>query len=261
MKALITGVSEGIGGAICLRLARAALARNESPTLVMTCSGRKPAPDKTLQALEQLGAKTLLLSGDLSDPQVAQRFVKEAVEFADGLDTLIANAGMMGPGRLSDLSLESWNRLFDVNVRAPWLLAQAALPALRASRGTIVAVSSMAGDNPTPAGGAYSSSKAALSMLCRQLAQEVAADGIRVNAVAPGMIHTPLTDSIYQNSEVTAKREAVIPLGRIGTPDDIAAVVAFLASPDAAYITGQVITADGGFSDSIMAQIPGLPQR
>ena len=91
------------------------------------------------------------------------------------------------------------------------------------------------------------------------LAQEWAADGIRVNAVAPGMIRTPLTERIYQHDEVKARREALVPLGRIGTPEDIAAVVAFLAGPGAAYVTGQVMLADGGIADSALGAIPGLP--
>ncbi|MFC6673350.1 SDR family NAD(P)-dependent oxidoreductase [Marinobacterium aestuariivivens] len=261
MRALITGVSEGIGGAICLRLAQDAIARDQPPTLVLSTSGRKPAPEGILGRLEALGARTLLISGDLADPEVPPRLVAEAIEFCGGLDILVANAGMMAPGRLSELSLEAWDRLFDVNVRATWLLARAALPALRLSRGNVVAISSMSGQNPHAGSGAYSASKAAMSMLCRQLAQEVAADGVRVNAVAPGMIHTPLTDGIYRDSEVTARRKTLVPLGRIGSPDDIAAAAAFLASPDAAYITGQILTADGGFSDGIMGQIPGLPHQ
>lgn len=260
MKALVTGVSEGIGGAVCLRLARDAQARNEIPHIALASSGRKPAPAPILRELECLGARTLLLDGDLSDPDVPQRLVDQAGEFAGGLDVLVANAGMMGPARLSELSLESWDRLFDVNVRATWLLARAALPALRQSRGSLVAVSSMAGNSPHAGSGAYSSSKAALGMLCRQLAQEWAADGVRVNAVAPGMIHTPLTERIYRDDAVTERRKALIPLGRIGTPDDIAAVVSFLAGPDAGYITGQILLADGGFSDSLMGLIPGLPK-
>jgi len=261
MRALITGVSEGIGGAICLRLAQDAIAREQTPTLVLATSGRKPAPEAIISQLEALGARTLLIIGDLAEPEVPPRLVAEAIEFCGGLDSLVANAGMMSPGRLGELSLQDWDRLFAVNVRAPWLLARAALPALRQSGGNIVAISSMSGHHPHAGSGAYSSSKAALSMLCRQLAQEVAADGVRVNAVAPGMIHTPLTDGIYRDSDVTGRRKALIPLGRIGNPDDIAAVTAFLAGPDAAYITGQILTADGGFSDGIMSQIPGLPQQ
>ena len=118
----------------------------------------------------------------------------------------------------------------------------------------------MSGLRPHKGLGAYSAAKAALVMLARVLAQEWAAEGIRVNAVAPGMIRTPLTERIYQHDEVKARREALVPLGRIGAPEDIAAIVAFLAGPGAGYVTGQVILADGGIADSALGAIPGLPQ-
>ncbi|HEY0918312.1 SDR family NAD(P)-dependent oxidoreductase, partial [Devosia sp.] len=156
--------------------------------------------------------------------------------------------------------VEKWDYLLNVNVRPTFIMSQIFRPALAASHGSIVAVSSMSGVRPHRGSGAYSPAKAALSMLCKVIAQEWAPQGIRANAVAPGMIRTPLTKSIYENDEVTRRRIELVPLGRIGTPEDIAAVVSFLAGPDSAYVTGQVLLADGGITDAMLGLIPGLPK-
>ena len=173
---------------------------------------------------------------------------------------MVSNAGVSRPSSLAGLELEDWDYLLAVNARAAWLLAKAAYPALRASRGSFVAVASMSGVQPYPGMGAYSPSKAALLMMVRVLAQEWAADGIRVNAVSPGLIHTPLTARIYADPAAKAKREALIPMHRIGAADtDIAGIVAFLIGPDAGYMTGQNILADGGLMDAVHGLIAGRP--
>jgi NAD(P)-dependent dehydrogenase (short-subunit alcohol dehydrogenase family) len=259
MKIIVTGASEGIGGATALRLAADCAARSEPLELVLTTSGRKPAPQTLLDRLAADGVRATHVTADLSDPAACAGLAARTLDALGGLDAFVSNAGASVPHRLADLAPEEWDRTFAVNTRPTFLLAQAFRPALAASKGSIVAVASMSGLRPHKGLGAYSAAKAALVMLARVLAQEWAADGIRVNAVAPGMIRTPLTERIYQHADVKAKREALVPLGRIGTPDDIAAVVAFLAGPDAAYVTGQVLLADGGVADSALGLIPGLP--
>ncbi len=112
-----------------------------------------------------------------------------------------------------------------------------------------------------PGYGAYSAAKAALVMLCRQLAQEWAADGLRVNAVCPGMIRTPLTEPVYQDAETKARREALVPAGRIGTGEDVAQAVLYLIGEGAAYVTGQALVVDGGVCDRMLAMIPGRPGK
>jgi len=200
------------------------------------------------------------LISDLADASSPEQLVHAAVEKLGGLDGLVSNAGVSRPASLSELRLEDWEYLMNVNVRAPWLLAKAAYASLRASRGSMVSVASMSGVQPYPNMGAYSPSKAGVLMLVRVLAQEWAADGIRVNSVSPGLIHTTLTEAIYANADIKQAREQLIPMHRIGDPDqDIAGVVAFLLNADSAYITGQNILADGGLMDAIHAQIVGRP--
>lgn len=261
MRILITGASRGIGAGIARRLADDARRVGVTPRLALAASRPSEALAALTDELAAAGAEAIALNGDLADPETPARLVEEATAFCGGLDGVVSNAGIMGPGALAGLSRTDWDRLFDVNVRATWLLAQAAYPALKASRGGLVSVASMAGVHPHPGSGAYSTSKAAVIMLCRQLAQEWAADGVRVNAVSPGMIHTPLTERIYRNAEVAAKRQEAIPMHRVGSAEDVAGVVAFLLSESAAYVTGQNLVADGGFADSIMATLPGLPPR
>lgn len=259
MKAIVTGASDGIGGATALRLAADCAARGDALELVLAASGRKPAPQRLLDGLAGKGARTTYLTGDLADPEACAALAATALDTLGGLDAFVSNAGASIPHRLASLTVADWDHTFAVNTRPTFLLAQAFRPALAASKGSIVVVASMSGVRPHAGLGAYSAAKAALVMLVRVLAQEWAADGIRANAVAPGMIRTPLTERIYHHAEVKARREALVPLGRIGTPEDIAAVVAFLAGPDASYVTGQVLLADGGIADSALGHIPGLP--
>jgi len=250
MRVLITGASRGIGAGIARKLAHDARARGQGLHLAVGASQPGEAIDALVAELRGLDVQVRPLYGDLAD----------AVEFCGGLDGLVANAGIMQGGALLDYAPAAWDRLFAVNVRANWLLARAAQPALAESRGSLVAVASMAGMHPSPGAGAYSPSKAALIMLCRQMAQEWAGQGIRVNSVSPGMVRTPRTEKVYQNAEVAARRDAIVPLGRVGAPEDIAGVVAFLLGEDSRYLTGQNLCADGGYTNSILAFLPGLPK-
>ena len=259
MRALVTGASRGIGGATCMKLARDSLGRGEQAKIVACATGIRADLHELVAELKGLGAEAIALTGDLADPEVPARLVDEAQQFCGGLDAVVSNAGYSTAGALAELSLADWERMFATNLRPTWLLAKAAHEPLKASRGALVAVSSFAGVLPRAGGGAYAAAKAALIVLCQQLAQEWGEDGIRVNVVSPGMIHTPLSASIYADPVMARRRADIVPLRRVGTPDDVAGTIAFLLGPESAYVTGQNIIVDGGFAASILSHIPGVP--
>ena len=261
MRALVTGASPGIGGASCRVLTKMALDRGEKPKIA-ACEIRETDEVKALaEELRDAGAEVLVLTGDVGGTIDPGAMVAKAVKTFGGLDAVVSNAGITSPAPLNDLDIGQWDKLMAVNTRATLLLAQAAYPALKESKGGLVAVASMSGMGAHPGMGAYSPSKAALISLCQVLAQEWAADHINVNTVAPGMIRTPLTKQVYENNQIAKDRAALIPWGRVGEPEDIANVIGFLLSPAAEYMTGQNLLADGGFVDSLYGHIPGLPTR
>ena len=258
-RALVTGATGGIGRATCFALLAAAEARGVALAISVAASRPGQPLDDLVAELTARGARARGLHGDLSDETSCARIVGEAVQHAGGLDLLVSNAGIVRGAPLATLAVADWDRVFAVDARATWLLARAARPALAASQGAIVAVSSVSAQYPFPGLGAYSPAKAALAMLCRQLAQEWAADGIRVNAVAPGLIRTPLSEPIYRDAALLRQREQAVPLGRIGTADDVAQAIVYLASPAADYVTGVELRVDGGLGDRVLATVPGRP--
>ena len=159
-----------------------------------------------------------------------------------------------------DYSVDDWDWLFAVNTRATWLLAKAAFSALKAARGSIVSVCSMSGSFAHAGLGAYGPSKAAAIMLVKVLAQELGTEGVRVNGVSPGMVRTGMTERVYQDATIAAERDALVPLGRVATPDDMADAIAFLLSADARYINGHDLVVDGGVSGNFLGRLPGLKQ-
>jgi glucose 1-dehydrogenase len=215
--------------------------------------------EQVVQSIQSMGGTAIALVGDLRDPEVPSQHVEAAVAEFGGLDALIANAGIANPGTICDLSLDDWDDMFSVNLRGAWLLGKASYPYLRDSRGSACFTSSMSGQLPHAGSGAYSPSKAALTMLAQTLALEWAPDGIRVNVVSPGMTHTPMTERMYIDPGIKKAREDIIPLSRIADPVDIANVIEFLVGPLSGYVTGQDICVDGGFSKSILSHIPGRP--
>ena len=234
MRIFLTGGSEGIGGAALRLLARQARDGGVTARIVATASGRKPEPAALIDDLRALGAEVTFATGDLADAAVARDLAAVAVDTLGGLDLFVSNAGAGAPARLTDQPLTEWDRMFDLNVRSTFVMAQVLHPALRAARGSMVAVASMSGLGAHLGQAAYAPAKAALISLVRNLAMEWAPDGIRVNAVAPGMIRTPLTEALYRKPSVLEARTARVPRGRVGRPEDIAAAIAFLASDGAA---------------------------
>ncbi|WP_045731814.1 SDR family NAD(P)-dependent oxidoreductase [Pseudarthrobacter chlorophenolicus] len=259
MKALVSGGSSGIGAATCLRITEAALARGEQPLIAVCGNELNNGQEQVVRSIKSMGGTAIALAGDLGDPDVPGQLVAAAVAEFGGLDALIANAGIANPGQICELSIEDWDSMFSVNLRGAWLLAKASYPHLKESRGSACFTSSMSGQLPHAGSGAYSPSKAALTMLAQTLALEWAPEGIRVNVVSPGMTHTRMTEKMYADPQIKKAREDIIPLARIGEPADIANVIEFLVGPLSGYVTGQDICVDGGFSKSILSHIPGRP--
>jgi glucose 1-dehydrogenase len=222
--------------------------------------GPSPGLDSLLAELKTLGAEALPLHADMSSAEAPGRAVSEAVTSFGGLDGIVSNAGINRPGALMEYALADWDAMFAVNTRATWLLAKAAYAALKASHGAIVAIASMSGSNAHANLGAYGPSKAAVIMLVKVLAQELGRDGVRVNSVSPGMVRTGMTAKVYADQRVAADRDALVPLGRVATPEDMADVVAFLLGPDARYINGHDLVVDGGVAGNFLGRLPGLQQ-
>src|SRR5215207_1280823 len=208
MKVLVSGGSRGIGAAVCLRIAEAALSRGERPKIAVCGRESSDPQEEVASSVRAMGGDAIALSGDLSNIDVAARLVDAAVSEFGGLDALVSNAGVASPGKICDLSVPEWDRMFEVNLRGGWLLAKSCYPHLKKSRGAACFTSSMSGQLPHAGSGAYSPTKAALTMLAQTLALEWAADGIRVNVVSPGMTHTRMTEKMYADPQ-SRKQEKV----------------------------------------------------
>lgn len=260
LRALVTGATGGIGRATCFALVAAARSRGADVRLAVAASRSAPSLEALVADLRARGATAVGLAADLSDAPSCTRLAEDAVRACGGLDLLVSNAGIARGAPLTELEVAAWDAVFAVDVRATWLLARALHAALAQSRGAIVAVASVSALQPFPGLGAYSPAKAALAMLCRQLAQEWAAFGIRVNTVSPGLVRTPLTEPLYRDENVLRRRERAVPLRRIASAEDVARAIVHLAGPDAAYTTGIDLRVDGGLLDSVLGTLPGKPR-
>lgn len=211
----------------------------------------------TLDGLRNFDIDLVSQVADLSRADFAQPIVDKAFAAFGGVDTLISNAGTFMTAPMESMELEDFERMFAVNTRATWLLSKACHHLLKLQSASIVATASISASQPTPPHGAYGASKAALVMLIRQMAYEWGPHGIRCNCVSPGMIHTAMTDQVYSDPVKRADRAALIPLRRVGDAQDVARAVAFLISPQAAYITGVDLAVDGGVQTSLMPTLRG----
>ena len=238
--ALVTGASRGIGRGIALQLAR------EGWDVCVNYIQQREAAEAVAAQIRSIGQNAMAVQADVADGEAVNAMVR-AVETQLGPVTLaVNNAGISGQGLFQDTSDEMWDRHMAVNLGGARNVIRAVLPhMLSEKRGCIVNISSIWGLRGASCEVAYACSKAAIVGLTRSLALEVAPSGIRVNAVAPGCIETDMVRVLGPETQDMLVEET--PLGRLGTPEDIAHAVAFLASEKASFITGQVLTADGGF--------------
>lgn len=237
--ALVTGGGKGIGGAISRELAR------RGADVAINFRSDTRSAQETADEIEALGRRAVLVPADITDPAGAEAMVGAVCAALGPVDLLVNNAAYTRIVAPEDLTLRMWRRIFAANVEAAFHVAWLVKDGMRArGRGAIVNVSSTAARRPDSNMIAYGASKAALEAFTASAALAFAADGIRVNAVAPGYTRTPRVDTV--DPAVRAGLLARVPLGRAGTAGEIAAVVAFLLSDAAAFVTGQVVTAAGG---------------
>jgi NAD(P)-dependent dehydrogenase (short-subunit alcohol dehydrogenase family) len=240
---LVTGATSGIGKATALRFARAganvaAVGRDEDALLHLR------------DEVESEGAEFLEIAADLSRENEPDRVIAKALERFAGIDVLVNAAGHISSGTIENTSMQAWDAMLEINLRAPFALMQRALPSLIERRGNVVNVSSVTGLRAFPGVLAYCVSKAGLDQLTRCAALEVAAKGVRVNAVNPGVVVTEIHkrggmteqqyDAFLDHSKTTH------PLGRVGQPSEVAELISFLASDRASWITGATYSIDGG---------------
>ena len=239
--AFITGAGRGIGKECALALAR-------SGADVVLCSRTLAECQEVARHIESLGGRALPLSIDLAAPDEAEQFLRLGVEQMGRVDILVNNAAAMVRKGTLETDRSEWTSILDVNLVAPARLASVAVPHLQDSRGCVINVASMVGFRSMPGKAANTVSKAALMQLTQVMAVEWGPLGIRVNAVAPGRILTPMGAARPGNPEAILDR---VPVRRLGKPEDVAGPILFLASDAAAYITGQTIVVDGGWSSGL----------
>ncbi len=236
---LLSGAAQGIGAATALRFAR------EGAHLALLDLQAEPLQAVAAQC-QALGAEVLIQAGNVAERGAWDAAVAATVARWGRLDVLINNAGITRDARFEQMDIAQFDLVLDVNLRGVFHGAQACLPALLASQGCIVNTSSVVGLHGNYGQTNYAAAKAGVIGMTKTWARELGPKGVRVNAVAPGFIATPMTAAVP--TKVTDKMTAAVPLQRLGQPEDIAAAYAFLASADAAYITGTVLEVSGGLS-------------
>lgn len=240
--ALVTGAAHGIGAAV----ATMAAARGYRVG-VLDVDG-----DGARATARRIGDAVALVA-DTTDEQAVDAALDE---LGGPLRLAVCNAGIVRFGPLFDLSLDDWRSVVDVNLTGTFVSARASARRMRESGGTIIAITSMNGVVPGPNAGAYGATKAAVALLVGQMAIEWGPFGVRVNAVAPGLIDAGMSEPIYADPEFRALRSSKVPLGRLGIGEDVAAAVLFLASDEASYISGQTLLVDGAVTSNMIGQLP-----
>ncbi len=240
--AIVTGAATGIGQGIAFRFAE------EGAAVVVDYVGKPDDANRTRQKIESMGGRVTTVEADVSNPDQVQHLVNSAVQAYGRLDILVNNAGIESKFPFVDYPIDKVRKIIEVNLIGPYLVAQAAAKQMiqQGQGGRIINISSVHEDLPMPTNSAYCAAKGGLRMLTRTIAVELAKNNITVNNVGPGAIYTPIDADIESKPELEKALMSEIPLNRWGQPADVAAVVVFLASDEAAYVTGSTYFVDGG---------------
>ncbi|MEE9330178.1 MAG: 3-oxoacyl-[acyl-carrier-protein] reductase [Parvularculaceae bacterium] len=236
-KALVTGATGGIGGGIAAAL--------HGRGAVVTLSGTRE--EKLFEVAKELGERAHIAPCNLSDLEAVDKLAGTASEMMSGLDIVVANAGVTRDGLFMRMKADDWDDVLKINLTAYFRLAKAALRGMAKQRfGRIIGITSIVGVTGNPGQANYAASKAGMIGMSKSLAAEIASRNVTVNCVAPGFIRTPMTDALTEDQQQAIY--AKIPAGAMGTPDDIAAAVVYLASNEAGYVTGQTLHVNGGMA-------------
>ncbi|WP_439815810.1 glucose 1-dehydrogenase [Zavarzinia sp. CC-PAN008] len=245
--ALVTGAGSGIGRAVAIGLAAAGAA-----VAVNYLTNPKQA-EAVVGTIAAAGGQAFAVQGDVAQDGAADAMVAAAAERFGGLDILVANAGVQHDAPFAEMTAEQWDAVLSVNLRGQFLCARAALRTFRVqgerrsqARGKIICMSSVHQAIPWAGHANYAASKGGIAMMMASLAQEVAGEGIRVNAIAPGAIRTPINEETWSEPEARRRLLKLIPYGRVGEPEDVARVAVWLASDLSDYVVGTTIHVDGG---------------
>ena len=238
---IVTGSSRGIGRGIALEFGR------EGASVVVNYNSNSGAANEVVEAIQASGSKAIAIQADVSDFSEAAALIKQAIDEFGDLHILVNNAGTTRDGLIMTMKERDWDFVLDTNLKSTFNCSRAAVRyMLRKRYGRIINVTSVSGQIGNAGQTNYSASKAGQIGFTKALAREVASRKITVNAVAPGFITTDLTESLPE--DLKAGLKDLIPLGRIGTPDEVAKAVLYLASDDAAYVTGHILSIDGGMA-------------
>jgi len=237
-RALVTGGSGGIGAAIARRLARDGL------HVVVHAHRNRDAADQVAEDIVNAGGSAETIAFDVADASASTRALEQLLE-AGPIQVLVNNAGVHADAPLAGMSPEQWHRVVDVTLHGFYHVTQPLLlPMLRTRWGRIISISSIAGVIGNRGQANYAAAKAGLHGASKSLALEIASRGVTVNVVAPGIITTPMAEQVFSKEQI----DQMVPVKRAGTPDEVASLVGYLASPDAGYITGQVLSINGGMA-------------
>ena len=248
---IVTGGASGIGRATCV------LAAREGANVAIADINREMA-EETARLVEVQGKAALVIEMDTSKKADAQRMVEETVGTFGTIDGIVCSAIKLVPGKLEELPEEDWDMVMDIGLKGYFLCAQAAgRVMLEKGSGSIVFVSSIGGVQAYNGAGAYSVCKAGAIMLGQLIGVEWGGRGVRGNTVCPGQVRTPMTEAMFKDPEIAAGRAAVVPMGRVGEPEEIAEANIFLLSDRASYINADFMQVDGGQAESKMMHTPG----